>query len=97
MPRHRDLDEEKLFRHFLLEDQAVEIIGWCDKNYHARPTTTKERLEGAKELKKKGNKLVEKQNYQAALFCYFSSLYFLDFALKDKVGILRQGRACSKA
>merc|ERR1712146_234111 len=80
----RDMDEEKLLRHFVLEDQAKEVIAWCDKNYGKRPTTAKERMSGATELRTKGNKLVEKQNYQAALFCYMSSLYFLDFNLKDK-------------
>ena len=57
----RDMDEEKLLRHFVLEDQAKEIIRWCEKNYDTRPSTAHERLDGAMELRSEGNKLVEKQ------------------------------------
>jgi len=74
-----DMDEERLVRHFCLEEEHNQVIEWCKEHGHERPEEFEERLQLARKLKTLGNTKFQEGDFQSSMMAALGALYCIDF------------------
>eukprot|EP00439_Symbiodinium_sp_Y106_P069578 s1539_g12.t1 len=74
-----DIDEEKLLRHFCLEDECKEVLSWFEEKGYKRPEVFSERVALSKSLREASNERVKEADIREAMMLALCSLHCLDF------------------
>ncbi|CAE7215227.1 EBP2 [Symbiodinium natans] len=74
-----DIDEEKLLRHFCLEDECKEVLAWLTEKDYKRPEAFAERLALSRRLREASNERVKESDIREAMMLALGSLHCLDF------------------
>jgi len=75
-----DLDEERLMRHFCLEEECQQVLQWFNEQGFERPEGLDERVALAGKLRELSNEKYDASDFQSAMMYALGSLHCLDFS-----------------
>lgn len=75
-----DIDEERLLRHFCLEEECTQVLDWLKKEGISRPEDFEGRMTIANNLREQGNARYQASDYQGSMMYALGALYSLDFS-----------------
>mmetsp|Transcript_125976 Transcript_125976/g.204667 ORF Transcript_125976/g.204667 Transcript_125976/m.204667 type:complete len:290 (-) Transcript_125976:57-926(-) len=74
-----DIDEERLLRHFCLEEECTQVLDWLQKEGISRPEEFEGRMSMATNLREQGNARYQASDFQGAMMYALGALHALDF------------------